>query len=120
MINSLRNHDSQSQIVILALDEETQLFLTNQEISNSVIVSATDLEEKYPILLTAKDNRSKIEYYFTLTPSLIKYANDLHPNDELLSIYLDADLFFFENPDELFIEMDSHSVGIIPHRFNAK
>jgi hypothetical protein len=120
MIESLRKYDDESKIIILALDKETQIFLSALKIRKCDVISLFELEAKYPKLLNAKVNRYRIEYYFTITPALIKYSYHLHPDQDFLSIYLDADLFFFDNPNDVLSEMDSYSIGIIPHRFNEK
>ena len=68
------------------------------------------------LLLAAKQNRSRVEYYFTCTPSLPLYILNHWPEVELIT-YLDADLFFFSDPTSLFDEIGDHSIAIIAHRF---
>ena len=120
MIESLRKCGDLSTVYVLALDDASYAFLINLGLQNSVILKTSEIENQYPELLKAKGNRNKIEYFFTLTPALIKFVKSLNTDNFLLTVYLDADLFFFNNPDEVLAEMDSYSVGIIPHRFNLK
>ena len=46
------------------------------------------------LLIEAKQNRTLVEYYWTLTPFFIKYLFENKTNIDFLT-YLDADLFFF-------------------------
>jgi hypothetical protein len=70
-------------------------------------------------LRIAKENRSLIEFYFTCTPSLPLYIfNHFSGLDQIT--YLDADLFFFQNPEPIFEEINKASIAIIPHRFPNK
>lgn len=120
MIYSLRQFDTNSKILILALDLDSHLFLSNLNLKNITVITTSDLEHKYPALLKAKANRSKIEYFFTITPALIKYTEESIAKKGSLAIYLDADLYFFNNPEEVLNKMSKYSIGIIPHRFNEK
>ena len=120
MIDSLRRCGDLSTVYILALDDTSYDFLINLGLQNSLILRTSEIENHYPELKEAKRNRNEIEYFFTLTPALMKFVNVLQSDNLLLTVYLDADLFFFRNPDVVLSEMDSYSVGIIPHRFNLK
>ncbi|MDH7568695.1 MAG: hypothetical protein QHJ73_03815, partial [Armatimonadota bacterium] len=75
-----------------------------------------DLEAANPRLLEAKKNRSRVEYYFTCSPTLPLYILQQHPELDLIT-YLDADLFFFADPKPLFDELAGHSVAITAHRY---
>ena len=59
---------------------------------------------------------SRLEYYFTCTPSLSLYILDRFPQVDVLT-YLDADLFFYGNPEPIFAELGDQSVLIVGHRF---
>ncbi len=63
-----------------------------------------------------KKNRSRIEYYFTCTPSLPLYIFRRQPEISMVT-YLDADLFFFDSPAPLFDEIADNSIAIIGHRY---
>jgi len=79
-------------------------------------ISLEKFEQDDKLLLTAKQNRSKIEYYFTCTPSLPLFILNNWPEVGLIT-YLDADLFFFASPLPLFDEFGKKSIAIIGHRF---
>jgi hypothetical protein len=79
-------------------------------------ITLKDFERDDELLLSAKQNRSRIEYYFTCTPSLLLYVLNNWPEVDLIT-YLDADLFFFSSPTPLFEELGGGSISIIGHRF---
>jgi hypothetical protein len=79
-------------------------------------ISLKDFEEGDEELLRAKGNRSRVEYYFTCTPSLPLYILRNHPEVDVIT-YLDADLFFFSDPSPIYRELDRGSVLIVGHRF---
>jgi len=75
-----------------------------------------DFEKGDEELLSAKNNRSQIEYYFTCTPSLPIYIFRNHSEVDVIT-YLDADLFFFSNPSPIYDELGDNSILIVGHRF---
>lgn len=83
------------------------------------LISMEDFERHDPELLSAKKNRSLIEYYFTCTPSLPLYIFNHFPDLKDLA-YLDADLFFFADPQPIYDEIGDDSIALIPHRFPAE
>ena len=54
-------------------DETTFRVLTEEQNKCLIPLKIEDIENEYPELLEAKSNRSKIEYYFTLSPVLPLY-----------------------------------------------
>ena len=73
------------------------------------------LEAADPALLRARADRSRVEYYFTLSPIWSRYVLDQAGVDGVT--YLDSDLLFYSSPDPVFEEMGDASVEIVPHRF---
>ena len=69
-------------------------------------------------LLKVKGDRSAREYCWTCTPSTIKYCIESFNLDACT--YLDADLFFFSNPEVLIDEMNEKSVLITEHRYSPQ
>jgi len=86
------------------------------KLSNVHLIALEDFEAGDEKLLRAKENRSLIEYYFTCTPSLLLFIFGAFPEVDRVT-YLDADLFFFANPEPIFKEICDRSVAIIGHRF---
>jgi hypothetical protein len=67
-------------------------------------------------LYSVKASRSRVEYYFTVTPTLPLYLFKHFPEIDFIT-YLDSDLFFFASPAPLFTEIGDRSIAIIEHRF---
>jgi hypothetical protein len=113
---SLRKHCSDFRICILCMDEDVYEVLEDIACPEIDLISLKEFERGDDLLLKAKSNRTRIEYYFTCTPSLPLYAFQKYSNINLIT-YLDADLFFFANPEKIFQELANCSIGIIPHRY---
>ena len=116
LYSSLREHAGPFRLHVLCMDKAAFDSLTALGFPEIKPIALEDLERKQPALLAAKTNRSRIEYYFTCTAALPLYVMD-EWNDADLVTYLDADLFFFDNPSVLFDELGAGSVGIIAHGF---
>ena len=114
LFQSLRAHGDESDIYALLLDDSTEAFLAASDLRVETI-SLRMLEDRYPQLLSVKATRSKMEYIFTLTPWLMKYVAETTQND--LVIYLDADLYFFDDPKLVITDMANADVGIIEHKY---
>lgn len=117
---SLRRHDSQAVLWVLALDEFAAQALGQLGEAGLNVVALAELERGDPDLLAAKANRSRVEYYFTLSPCWPAWLLREHSEIERIT-YLDADLFFFSAPTVIFATMDEvgASVLITGHRFPA-
>lgn len=120
MIKSLLHYDQKSEILVLALDDQTEILLQRFKLNRVTVVNSKNIEKCYPELLIAKLNRNKIEYYFTLTPAVIKYALSNLKHENYTAVYVDADLFFFDSPEDIFVTFSDYSVAIIPHNYSKK
>ena len=113
---SLRRHCRDFRLWALCLDDAALEALRALSIAEVTPIALADFERGDDALAAAKQNRSTIEYYFTCTPSLPLFVLRRDPSIDTVT-YLDADLFFFSDPEPLFEEIGSSSVAIIPHRF---
>jgi hypothetical protein len=115
LYRSLQAHCPEFKLWVLCMDQTAYEILEKLDLPGMHPLSLEEFEHNDELLLSAKQNRSKIEYYFTCTPSLPLYIfNNWHEVD--LITYLDADLFFFANPAPLFEELGDGSIAIIGHR----
>jgi hypothetical protein len=117
LIESLRDQGDSHQILVLCLDAETEAIL--KPLALSLNLSLTDVDEltaAYPELELAKLDRSSIEFYFTCSPFVLKLSQKNKPGGHL-SIYLDADLYFFDNPHGVVVEIGDSSVAMIEHNY---
>lgn len=115
---SLAAHDPDSALWVLALDDFTAGVL--REIGGTWlrVVRLEELEAADPALAAAKQDRSPVEFYFTLSPCWPRWLLAKHPEIGRVT-YVDADMFFFRNPEPIFAAMEAAkaSVLITAHRF---
>ena len=98
------------------MDKSSYSFLTNLDLLNVELIKIQDFEKNDKALAKAKKNRSIVEYYFTCTPSIILYVLNNFENIDQIT-YLDADLFFYSDPNKVFLEIGDSSIAIIEHRY---
>jgi hypothetical protein len=117
MIESLRNHGDWNSVVVICLDQTTKEYLDTQASRLKLEVKSLEsLMQMFPQLLDTKENRSLIEFYFSLSPFVVRCAlKDKSPNH--VSIYVDSDMYFFSNPKKIVDDIDSSSVAITRHDF---
>jgi hypothetical protein len=113
---SLIRHSPPFVLWALCLDDEAFAAVTALGFDTLKPIRLADLEEADPGLLAAKQNRTKVEYYFTLSPVLPLYLLD-HVTGIDSVTYLDSDLLFYSNPQQVFDELGAGSVAIVPHRY---
>lgn len=116
LYRSLRRHSAPFTLWVLCLDAETYGALDRLDEPMIRPILLSDFERGDDALLVAKANRSTIEYYFTCTPSLPLYILNNESGIDTIT-YLDADLKFFADPQAVFDELGSDSIGIVPHLF---
>lgn len=119
LIESLRRWCPEFRLWALCMDEGCYETMRRLGLPEVELISLPELEQGDSALLEAKKDRSRLEYYFTCTPSLPLHVLRQHPDVGLIT-YLDADLFFFSDPQPLFDQLGSGSVGIIPHHFSHR
>ena len=118
LIESLNRHEKKDfQVFVICLDEITRIILNKLNLQNVKTIPFHEIEQRDFPLLEAKQNRSLVEYYWTITPTVILRIFERHPKIEVLT-YLDADLCFYSSPDPIFDELDNHSILIHEHRFS--
>lgn len=116
LYRSLLNVLPEFTLHVLCLDEETHRLIEGLHLPNVSLIHLNEMEKVYPELLKAKINRKMIEYYFTLTPFLPSFILKNDPSLKMVT-YVDADLFFYSDPQPIYDELGENSVLIIPHRF---
>jgi hypothetical protein len=118
LVTSLIQNKFNHKILVFCHDIESYLKLSALNLNQVYIKKVDELEERYPELRLAKVNRSKKEYFYCVTPFLLKYIAQSYRSR--FSIYLDSDLFFFSSFDAVLDELEDYSVAITPHRFTPK
>jgi hypothetical protein len=113
---SLVRHCSAFTLWALCLDEDAYEAVSALGFDSLRPIRLGDLEASDLALRDAKGNRSAVEYYFTLSPALPLSLLDWVPSIDAIT-YLDSDLLFYSSPQQVFDELGSGSVAIVPHRF---
>jgi hypothetical protein len=117
--SSLMLQDQPFHLWIICMDKkvEDQLKLIN--LSSVTLIPLQEVET--PELLAIKDSRSKGEYCWTITPFTFTAVFTRQPGIEQVT-YLDADLFFFDNPRCLLQELDENkrSILITEHAYDPQ
>ena len=119
LFGSLQRHEAQEyKVIAICLDEISRIILLKMNLLNVELVPLHLIEKFDSDLLVAKGNRDLIEYYWTLTASVVLYLLDANPVIEQIT-YLDADLFFYSSPSPIFEEMGENSIVIHEHRYSS-
>ncbi len=122
LLRSLRRHAKEPfRLFVVALDDlayEALSELSKGEMPELVPVRLSDVEAFDSDFANCKASRSKIEYYFTLSPVMPLFLLEKWPDIKLLN-YLDSDLYFLSSPKPVYDELGSKSLLIVEHRFPA-
>ena len=99
---------------VLCMDDTVYHFLAGARLTGVRLIALSDFEDDE--LLRIKPTRSPVEYCWTCTPSLLLYI--LKNNPQCASVtYLDADLFFYRDPQPVYQEFSGNSILIVEHRY---
>ena len=115
----IESMDETDKLVVFCHDEKSLSVIKSLDLNRIEALSVSDLEKEYPELIQAKATRSRLEYFFLLSPYVIKFL--IEKRFVKVAIYLDADVFFFKKP-EFVVQMldDIADVAITPHRFSQR
>lgn len=116
MYESLKKNCADFHLYVFAFDDKCEEILTKLALPEITVISLKKFEDEK--LLAIKPSRGKGEYCWTCTPSTILYVlkNFTVPS----CTYVDADLYFFSDPQILIDELGEKSVSIIEHRYTPK
>ena len=103
------------KLYIFAFDDRCYDILKEMCLENTVILSLEDIMTER--LRQIQSERTRAEFCWTCSPIIIEYV--LQKKKEKVCTYIDADIYFFSNPEEIIQEIaDSNcSVGLVEHRF---
>ena len=86
---------------VLCLDDLAYTTLKNLDLDCIKLVKLSALEKYDPLLLKVKTGRTMVEYYFTCKSCFSLFVLDICQEANQI-IYLDADLYFFASPDNIY------------------
>jgi hypothetical protein len=116
LYRSLQRHAAGSRLWVLCLDDACHRYLAKLGLPHLIAVSLAEFEAADPAVAATRPSRSRVEYYFTLTPAWLIHVLDREPKSEWVT-YLDGDLYFFDSPARIFDELEAAAFAIIPHRY---
>ncbi len=116
LYHSLMCYAKPFTLYVLCFDKETYTYLSSHAFPNLIPVALETFEDGDLALLEAKQNRTRLEYYYTCSPSWPLYLLKQLPSIDIIT-YIDSDLFFFSSPEPIYSELGKNSILIIPHRF---
>lgn len=118
LYESLKRFDPNLSFWALCLDGDTARCLDTLRLPGIRVVTLEAIEGWAPDLIEARPGRSRVEYYFTLTPFLPLFVLE-HDSTVGISAYVDADLYFYSDPTPVIRMLEGGSVLIVPHGFPA-
>lgn len=117
LYDSLSRCTKDFKLYVLCMDDKCYEVLSDLNQTNHIPIRLSDFERGDEKLQKAKANRSMGEYCWTCSSSLIRHI--LREYKHEVCTYIDADMFFYHDPQILVDEMlaAGKCVMIIPHRF---
>lgn len=113
MYRSLKKVCPSFRLFVFAFDDECANLMRKLALPEVTVITMAEFEDSE--LLRVKPTRSIAEYCWTCTASTILYCLDHFEIDHCT--YLDADLFFYQNPKVMIDEMGDDDILITPHWF---
>lgn len=115
LYESLERVTTDFTLYIFAFDKLCEDVLKAQNYKYARIVGYPEIEDEQ--LRKLKKERTTAEFCWTCSPIVIEYV--LEKYEEESCTYIDADMYFFEDPNILYREIVESGcvVGIAPHRF---
>lgn len=107
---SMERHINKFTLWILCVDKKTFDILSALKLNNVKLLQLEKFENEN--LLAVKANRSKGEYCWTLTPFAPKFVFESASEVDRVT-YLDADLWFRKQPQELFDELNKSGKHVL-------
>ena len=102
-------------IYVLCMDDDTFRILNEARLNNVILTKLSDLENEN--ILEIKSSRQIEEYCWTMKSVFLTHI--LEQNEFIDRItYLDADLYFHDNPEHIFEGSENCSVLLSEHDFN--
>jgi hypothetical protein len=105
------------KLYVLCMDDKCYKVLSDLNLECCVPIRLSDFESGDDELLEAKSNRPMGEYCWTCSSSFIRFV--LQKCNEQICTYIDADMYFYSDPQILLDEMlaEGKDVMVTPHRF---
>lgn len=114
--DSLKEHSSGFHLFIFTFDDLAYEILLDLKLDFVTLVSLTEFETNE--LKEVKKERSKAEYCWTCTPSVITYVLERYKVPHCT--YIDSDLYFYSDPGVLVSELQANNKNVLitEHRYS--
>lgn len=116
LYESLVKTASSFHLYIFCFDQLTHDLLSAMHLPQTTLITMRAFEDE--ALLAVKPTRTMGEYCWTCTSSIIRYVLNQYDVDAVT--YLDADLYFFSNPNILIDEMGDANILLTEHRYSPQ
>jgi hypothetical protein len=113
---SMETYIKDYHLFMFVFDDLSYNILKELRLPNVDLIYYQDFEDE--VLLKLKKERSLIEYLWTVTSFTLVYVFNNYDIDECT--YIDADIYFFNDPSPVFYEVDKYNAIITEHRYNEK
>lgn len=107
-------------LYVLALDDFVADFFTANagEYKNVIVETLSQIKAAYPVLEKLQQQRTRAEFSWTLSSFSIQYV--IKKYSLASCTYLDADTYFYADPQTLLDEVGEKSVLITPHNYTPR
>lgn len=111
-----RTANNRFRLYVFCFDDKSYDILDSMNFEHMVLIKSSVLDNE--TMNRLKLERSKAEYCWTCTPQVVEYVLDHFEEDN--ATYIDADLYFFSDPQPLFDEIATAKANtvILEHRFD--
>tara|TARA_R110002074_G_scaffold104663_1_gene226010 strand:+ start:2720 stop:3598 length:879 start_codon:yes stop_codon:yes gene_type:complete len=125
LIRSLKKVTPESQIITqvpippytfyyLCMDDETYEALEGEDV---VRIRLSEVEKSRPEILEYKNKKAYNEYCWSLASTFCRFLLERKMLTNIL--YIDSDIYFYQDPAIIYDELGQKSIGIIRHRHNT-
>lgn len=110
--SSLSDHGKPFTLWVLCMDQAAEAALKKIALPNLCPIPLHELETEHPELLKAKEDRTRAEYCWTITPFTPTAVFNRDSTIERVT-YVDADVCFFGPPSNLLRELDEAGAHVL-------
>jgi hypothetical protein len=110
LYRSLEAHARPFRLWVLAIDDEVEHHLKQLALPHLAVIPMREFET--PDLLAVKPSRTRAEYCWTMTPFACQAVFDREASARRAT-YVDADIFFFDDPRILLKELDDSGKHVL-------
>jgi len=113
LLDSLKENTKEFTYYVLALDSETVEYFEKLNDTHVAVIRLDEYIEFFNI--DRSQYKTEKEFYFSVTPGLCRYVLAHYKEIDIL-LYLDADVYVFNDLEILYSEMGNASIALCSHR----